>query len=217
MTLWQCFDDVGGCDAWLSNWWSEGSEGHSYQWWTGWHSPKAIAQWSWPGKKRSSWKLIGHERWDDLNGFSWKSEARYAFPNASTAPKGHDLTPLGHWAVTYDQEGQETDRQWSDDILTEGALYLKGGGSKGPKGQNKGKGKGYTKGEGKGSHNKGEGKGEGDFPKGKGRDEEADGKGKNKGKGSHTKGKGMGRRYFPKGKGKGKNKGKSQSKDGLQD
>ena len=137
LTLWQCFDDVGGCDAWLSNWWKEGSEDEgSYQWWTGWHSPKALAQWSWPGKK-SSWILIGHERRDVLRGFSWKSEAKYAYPNPSTTPRGHDLTPLGHWTVTYDQEGRETDRQWSDDILTEGALYLKGGGSKGKgKGQN---------------------------------------------------------------------------------
>ena len=107
---------------------------YSQQWWTGWHSPKALGKWSWPGK---GWKLVGHERWDVLNGVSWKAEAQYAYPNPSIVPKGHDLTPLGHWVVTYDQEGWETDRTWSEDILTEGALYLKGGGSKGEgKGQN---------------------------------------------------------------------------------
>ena len=165
------------------------SENYSHQWWTGWHSPKALSVWSWPGKK-SRWTLIGHERWDVLNGVSWKANAQHAHPNPSTIPKGHDLTPLGHWAVTYDQNGWETNREWSEDILTEGALYLKGGGSKGKgKGQNfQNKGKGYTKGKGKGSHTKGKGKGY--FPKGKGRGKEAEGKGKNKGK--------------------------SQSKDGLQ-
>ena len=97
---------------------------------------EALTNWSWPGKK-SRWTLIGHERWDDLNGFCWKTEAQYALPNPSTTPRGHDPTPLGHWAVTYDWKGEETDRQWSADILTEGALYLKGGGSKGKgKGQN---------------------------------------------------------------------------------
>ena len=39
--------------------------------------------------------------------------------------------------MTYDLEGEEMERERSDDILTEGALYLKGGGSKGKgKGQN---------------------------------------------------------------------------------
>ena len=81
--------------------------------------------------------LICHERWDVLNGVSWEAKAQYAYPNPSIVPKGHDITPLGHWVVTYDQEGWETDRTWSEDILTEGALYLKGGGSKGEgKGQN---------------------------------------------------------------------------------
>ena len=44
--------------------------------------------------------LICHERWDVLNGVSWEAKAQYAYPNPSTAPRGHDLTPLGHWAVT---------------------------------------------------------------------------------------------------------------------
>ena len=38
---------------------------------------------------------------------------------------------------TYDQQGWETNRRWTEEILTEGALYLKGGGSTGKgKGQN---------------------------------------------------------------------------------
>ena len=60
-------------------------------------------------------------------------------PTLIRPPLQGDMThpPLGHWAVTYDMEGWETDRKWSEDILTEGALYLKGGGSKGKgKGQN---------------------------------------------------------------------------------
>ena len=135
LTLWQCFEDVGGCDAWLSSWWEDGA--HSYQWWTGWHSPKALTNWSWPDK-RSGWVLIGHERWDALNGHSWLSEAHYAEPNPSTSPKGRDLSPVGHWVATYNQNGLEVDRVWSSDTLTEGSLYLKGGGD--PKGKGKGKG-----------------------------------------------------------------------------
>ena len=134
VTLWQCFPDVGGCDAWQSNWWEVPNQSCSYQWWVGWHSPKALTRWAWPG---SRWTLIGHERWEDYYGISWKSEAYYAYPNPSTAPRGHDLTPSGHWFVEYDWNGEETDRRWSYAILTEGPLYLKGGRSKGKgKGQN---------------------------------------------------------------------------------
>ena len=162
------------------------------------HSTKALTKWSWPGKK-SGWTLIGHEHWDVLNGVSWKARAQYAHPNPSTTPRGHDLTPLGHWIVNYNQRGWETHRTWSQDILTAGALFLPGGGSKGEgKGQNKGKG--YAKGKGKGSYTKGKGKGKGYFPEGKGRGEGYD----------FSEAEGTG---FP----KGKNKGKSQSKDGLQD
>ena len=154
LTMWQCWNDVGGWDAWLSSWWKDDPEtGYCYQWWTGWHSPENLAEWPWPDN--ICWSLIGHERWDCLNDHTWKAEAHYAHPNASTAPRGHDLIPLGHWIVTYDEEGNETDRVWSDDILAEGPLYLKGGGSKG-----KGKGKGnYPKGKGKGNYPKGKGKG----------------------------------------------------------
>ena len=55
----------GGCDGWLSSWWEVVPNGtnHYRQWWTGWHSPKALSKWCWPGKK-SHWTLIGHERWD---------------------------------------------------------------------------------------------------------------------------------------------------------
>ena len=133
-TLWQCHEDVGGCDGWLSSWWDFAPNGTYRQWWTGWHSPRAIAKWCWPGRKKHYWTLIGHERWHDLNGVQWKAEAWYAHPNPSFTSRGHDLTPLGHWVVTYDQQGNETNRRWTREILREGPIYLKG----------KGKGKGQN-------------------------------------------------------------------------
>ena len=170
LSIFQCFPDVGGCDAWLSNWW-----GAAHQWWVGWHSPKPLTRWAWPSPIYG-WTLIGHERWRDLNGISLKAEALYAHPNPSVAPWGHDLTPCGHWHVRYDAQGNETARSWSDEILSEGELYLKGKG----KGQNKGngyaKGKGY---QGKGSGKGGKGKG----GKGKGKGSKGKNKGKNKDKG----------------------------------
>ena len=127
LTLWQCFDDVGGCGAWLSNWWDVPSENYSWLWWTGWHSPNPLRMWFWPGR----WTLIGHERWDDQGGNSWLSQAFYANPNPSTTPWGRALTPVGHWELTYDQWGRRIGRSYSREILTEGDLYLKGSGSKG--------------------------------------------------------------------------------------
>ena len=117
-----CYPDVGGCDVWLSNWWDE-AEG--YQWWTGWHSPRPLSRWRWPG---GSWTLIGHERWDDdgPGGIAWKSQAYYANPNPSATRRGGDLTPDGHWVVPYNHAGREYDRRYSPEILTEGNLYLKG-------------------------------------------------------------------------------------------
>ena len=126
-----CFPDVGGCDVWLSNWWDE-DEG--YQWWTGWHSPRPLSMWKWPG---GSWTLIGHERWDYQEGHSWLSHANYAIPNPSTTQRGFDLTPRGHWQLVYNREGQVLYKKCSLRILKEGNLYLKGSGSKGEgKGQN---------------------------------------------------------------------------------
>ena len=226
ITAWQCFDDVGGFDVWRSNWWKVvPRENYSYQWWTGWHSPKSLTKWPW----RGPWTLIGHERWDVLNGVSWKTQSQYADPNPSTTPRGHDLTPLGHWIVNYNQRGWETHRTWSQDILTAGALFLKGGGSKGEgKGQNKGKG--YTKGKGKGSYTKGQGKDKGKIPTAfnechtwayvpeealvhydpsvvQPKDEQPKGKNKGKSEGKGRKGKNKGKNQ---GKGRqGKNKGKN--------
>ena len=204
LTLWHCFPDVGGCDAWLSSWWGEPNENHSWQWFTGWHSPNALADWEWPG---ATWTLIGHERWEYLNGASFKSAAQYAHPNPSTTPRGWNLRPRGHWSLLYAVDGTVQMSTWSDDILQDGALYLKGG-----KGNGKGNGDGKC-----GDDPKGKGKGKGyakgndeDFPKGKGKgkgyakgNDEDFPKGKNKGAGDD----------FPKGKGEGNHpKGKSQSK-----
>ena len=203
LRLMQCYAGVGGCDAWLAGFWDKRS-----QWHTGWHLPGAtglpgLIQWSWPDP---AWVLIGYERWRWNNKGEWLSEACYHYPNPSTAapPAGR---PLGHWHVWYAPNGQERRRLWSDSLLEEGELYLKGC-RLGPKGggmnKNFDKGSGKGKGPGKGQKGKGPGNGSGKSaePKGKG----GSGKGKDKSIGKGPKG--SGKSAGPKGKG-GLGKGKS--------
>ena len=122
LTLWQCFPDVGGCDAWLSTWWEAPNDTHSWQCYVGWHSPDGLENWSWPN---GEWHLIGHKRWETINGFTFKSAAQYANPNPSTTARGRDLTPNGHWSYLYSVDGEIQMSTWSNDILDEdvSALY----------------------------------------------------------------------------------------------
>jgi hypothetical protein len=143
----QCFRDVGWCDAWLGSYW-----GPNQQWFIGWHSPRALRDWSWPSQE---WTLIGYELWQyPRRGEPKLREALYATPNPSMTPP-HLLTPPnGHWHVRYSLRGRCCQRMWVATPPTEDEhLYLKGGGT-GPKG----KGKGQGKDQGKGNKGKGEGK-----------------------------------------------------------
>ena len=214
--LMQCYADVGGCDAWLSGFWTSSS-----QWWTGWHlpgpaGPAGLSSWQWP---HPGWVLIGFELWGEDP--KQVMESYYNHPNPSTSPAAE---PVGHWHVRYGPDGDILDQTWSDDVLTvsDSKLYLKGGGSspegkgqgkgKGPKGKDDGKGfiiKGKGKGKAKGKA-KGKDKGKGFLIKGK------DGKGKafkgKDGKGKAIKGKDGKGKVKGKGKGKGK-QGKGKGKD----
>ena len=74
---------------------------------------------------------------------------------------GSDLTPVCHYYVSYDRQGEQTARAYSDAILTwqEEGAFLKGGG--------KGKGKAFPNSphpnqrQGKGKKGKGKGQGQG--------------------------------------------------------
>ena len=107
----QVFLDVGGVDMWLSSWWNE-----EIQWWVGWHSLKDFVDFHLT--QEDDWFLIGYELWP-YNRDGCLLEAYYADPNPSTTRKlqktdddGHyqraDLTPQGHYHLTYDRHGNRT-------------------------------------------------------------------------------------------------------------
>ena len=161
MQLMQCYQDVGGVDAWLSGHWDP-----VCQWYTGWHqpgpahAPAGRMDWSWPNP---NWILIGFERWDYFRKFPHTRlmEAMYQHPNPSTARETEleddpdFLIPEGHWHVTYGRNGHQHSCTWVPEPLEEPEHhYLKGQEGKG-KGQ-KGKGK-NGKGKGKGKNGKGKG------------------------------------------------------------
>jgi len=172
LKMMQCYDDVGGCDAWIGSWWNP-----THQWWVGYHSTRALNSWRWPSQE---WTLIGHEKWYQPHiGNPKLREAFYVHPNPSMTPP-HLLTPPnGHWHVRYSTRGNETLCQWTPLPLTEDApdrLYLKGGPT-GPKGNfhckgaaDKGKGKGKAADTGKGKGGKGKSKGKNKGTDGNGED-----------------------------------------------
>ena len=133
----QVFDDVGGCDAWLSGYWEDGPNGSS-QWWTGWHLPGAaglagLQAWQWPNP---NWILIGYERWGYFRKGDRLLEACYATPNPSTTqPPLRE--PDGHWHMAWHPNGSLRTSGWSDQVLVDDHPYLKGGHT-GPKGTGKG-------------------------------------------------------------------------------
>ena len=159
----QCWEDVGGCDAWMGGFFDPNS---STQWWTGWHLPgpaglEGLRGWTWPNP---DWILIGYELWGSYKKGDRLIEACYACPNPSTMPADQDLQqPSGHWHVTFRPSGFVKASNWKADILEEGHFYLKG--STSPKGGAfpKGGGKASPKG-----GSKGKGKGKGTISKGKG-------------------------------------------------
>ena len=103
LTLWQCFPDVGGTDAWMGSWWGETHDGsRSWQWFTGWHHPNPLHQWRYPDPQ---WRFFGHELWEVDGPAEWKSESYYVEPNPSTALAGPDLTPRGYWHHWYNRQG----------------------------------------------------------------------------------------------------------------
>ena len=76
LSIYQCFEDVGGVDIWLAQWWD--GDG---QWYVGWHlnGPSgvlALTHWSWPNP---SWRLIGWEWWSYNP--THLLESWYQFPN----------------------------------------------------------------------------------------------------------------------------------------
>ena len=136
----QVFDDVGGCDAWLSGYWEDGPNGSS-QWWTGWHLPGAaglagLQAWQWPNP---NWILIGYERWGYFRKGDRLLEACYAIPNPSTT-RPPLREPSGHWHMTWHPNGSLRTQRRENQVLVDDHPYLKGGhtGPKGAGGMGKG-------------------------------------------------------------------------------
>ena len=120
--VFQCHLDVGGCDIWTSSWY-----GPSGQWHVGWHSNMSFPNWHLGDE--ASYTLIGYEFWrKDDEGNDWMAEADYADPNPSLSPSGSDLTPVGHWHGSYEQQGQLTSQVDSPELLMwqEETAFLKG-------------------------------------------------------------------------------------------
>ena len=196
--LFQCWNDVGGCDLWIGSFFNE-----EHRWWEGWHSPKHIALWY--QTPPNAWNFIGWEKWD--YDATMIQESLYVDPNPSLVPKRQwpeqSKQKPGALRHTYDDQGNIAHTEWiayedlSPDMLAgcpKGSFlqaFAKGRtGSK--KGGVKGKGKGEPKGakgsEGKKGGVKGKGKGEPKGAKGsEGKKAGVKGMGKDKGK---DKGKG---------------------------
>ena len=87
----------------------------------GWHTTSPFRHWF---SGQGAWTRIGYEKWRQNN----LTEAYYAEPNPSETREGKDLTPEGHWRVTYDQQGKPIEQDYSKEFLIgdkEGA-FLKG-------------------------------------------------------------------------------------------
>ena len=149
----QCHADVGGCDVWTSSHYNDNG-----QWWVGWHSDNSFPNWHLG--QAAHWTLIGYERWrQDNHGPAWKAHACYAEPNPSLSLAGSNLTPVGHWHITYNQQGEHIEVRYYHDTLTwnEEEAFLKGSGK--DKASPKGSGKGKASPKGKGKKGKATGKG----------------------------------------------------------
>ena len=127
LNIMQTWADVGGCDAWMGSYWRP-----NQQWWVGWHSPQNLPNWAWPS---DDWVLIGYERWyQPRRGDPKLLEAFYATPNPSAHV--HPCPPPdGHWHMCWSHSGVLKYSYWTEEVLVEDdALYLKGRGKTGPKG-----------------------------------------------------------------------------------
>ena len=184
--LFQCHEDVGGLDAWLSQFWDQGA-----QWWVGWHKAEQVwPDWAWPS---DDWRLIGWEKWTVNRNPNVLLEAYYSSPSPAFTryPSG---PPNGYYHSKWTVNGDHIDTHWVSKELDDNCEYLKGGIAKGKgaflrqrialekKGQAKAKGQGQGKGKGADTgKSKGMGKGK-DQGKGMNKGQEM-GKGKQKGKG----------------------------------
>ena len=92
--IFPCPKHVGGSDVWTSSYYL-----NDEQWWVGWHTTSPFRHWF---SGQGAWTLIGYEKWRQNN----LTEAYHAEPNPSETREGKDLTPEGHWRVTYDQQGE---------------------------------------------------------------------------------------------------------------
>ena len=172
--IFQCYQDIGGSAVWTSSY-----HLNDEQWWVGWHTTSPFRRWF---SGQGTWTLIGYEKWRHWS-HGHLTEAYYAEPNPSLTP-GPDLTPVGHWRVAYDHQGELIEEAYSEKPLgwdEEGAFLncnWKGVGNAFPN-MLQGKGK---KGMRKGNNGKGRSKGKNGRSKGK---EQMKGEGTGKGKGQN--------------------------------
>jgi len=117
----QCYRDVGGSDLWQSSFYNA-----TMQWWVGWHSTKPFERFHLT--RTPQWSLIGYELWNKQP--PYLVEAYYADPNPSTSIAGSDLTPQGHYHITYDAQGQVSSSLYQTGILTwrQAESFIKGTG-----------------------------------------------------------------------------------------
>ena len=128
MKFYTSFEDVGGCDCWISSFYTE----EDGEWWCGWHMDgrpgiEGLQTWEWPN---GTWLPIGYERWaKGPDGKDWVVEAFYAIPNPSTVPPADRPTyTRGHWHVWFGEDGHPIwSRRSSIPLRSEELLYLKGG------------------------------------------------------------------------------------------
>ena len=96
VAIFQCHRDVGGSDVRISSY-----HLNEEQWWVGWHTTSPSRRWF---SGQETWTLIGYEKWRHWS-HGHLTEVYYAEPNPSLTP-GPDLTPVGHWRVAYDHQGE---------------------------------------------------------------------------------------------------------------
>ena len=88
VTLFQCYEDVGGTDIWVSAKFNEDA-----QWWVGWHTSKGLD--SWFRTKPSKWRLIGWELWG--HEAEWPHVFCLNVPDPSTMPLHEPKVSIYAW------------------------------------------------------------------------------------------------------------------------
>ena len=108
VVIFQCHQDVGGSVVWISSYYL-----NEEQWWVGWHTTSPFRHWF---SGQGTWTLIGYEKWRHWS-YGYLTEAYYADPNPSLTAKGRDLTPKGHWRVTFDPQCEVTEEAYIKEPL----------------------------------------------------------------------------------------------------